>query len=280
MSLTPLAPVDTRPLFRPVSSALTALLRSLPSEAWQRPTIAGAWTVRDVVAHLTDIALRRLSFGRDALVPPPPPFPIGGERDFVRFINGLNGDWVAAMRRLSPRVLADLFELASSDLADFLESSPLDREGLFGVSWAGEAESPAWLDVGREFAELWHHQAQIRLAVEAPPLEGEYLAAALDIAARALPHALRNAPAPEGTTIAVEVDGELRRRWAVVRAGEQWLLRSGSPSVPAARLQLTADAAWRLFFNALPREQGAIGIRSHGQPDLIASVLRARAIVV
>ena len=54
MPLTPLAPTDTRALFRPVSSELVTLLRSLEPDDWQRPTLAGTWVVRDIVAHLAD----------------------------------------------------------------------------------------------------------------------------------------------------------------------------------------------------------------------------------
>ena len=49
MTVSPLQPLDTRSLFRPVSSALVGLLRTLEPDDWQRPTVAGAWTVRDVV---------------------------------------------------------------------------------------------------------------------------------------------------------------------------------------------------------------------------------------
>src|ERR1051326_7251147 len=117
MPLQPLIPVDTRPLFRPVSVSLVALLRSLPSEDWECPTVAGSWVVRDIVSHLIDLTLRRLSFHRDAMPPPPPPFPITSERDFVAFINGINAQWVAAAKRLSPRALTDLYERAGSELA-------------------------------------------------------------------------------------------------------------------------------------------------------------------
>jgi hypothetical protein len=47
-------PVDTRALFRPVSAGLVTLLRGLPHERWDLPTVAGTWRVRDVVAHLLD----------------------------------------------------------------------------------------------------------------------------------------------------------------------------------------------------------------------------------
>jgi len=60
MPLSPPPIVDTRPLFRPVSDALVALLRGLGPGDWQRGTIAGTWTVRDIVAHLIDLTLRRV----------------------------------------------------------------------------------------------------------------------------------------------------------------------------------------------------------------------------
>ena len=84
----------------------------LRDEDWERPTLAGAWRVRDVVAHLLDTALRRLSFDRDGREPPPAPRPIEGERDLVAFINDLNATWVRAAERLSPRVLTDLYAVA------------------------------------------------------------------------------------------------------------------------------------------------------------------------
>jgi hypothetical protein len=132
MPLLPVPPTDTRRFFRPVVSELITLLRGLPAEVFDRPTVAGTWRVRDVVAHLVDISLRRLSFHRDGHPPPPPAQPLRTEREFVAFINGLEG----------------------------------------------------WFDLGREFTEHWHHQAQVRGAVAAPPLrDPAWLHALLLIAA-------------------------------------------------------------------------------------------------
>src|ERR1043165_7343823 len=107
MPLELLVPIDTRPFFRPVSSSLVTLLRELPVADWARPTVAGGWVVRDVVAHLFDTTLLRLSFHRDGMTPPPPCQPITTARDFVEFINRLNAQWVTSAKRLSPRVLTD-----------------------------------------------------------------------------------------------------------------------------------------------------------------------------
>ena len=281
MPLLPLPVVDTRPLFRPVSAALVTLLRGLSPEDWQRGTLAGAWHVRDVVAHLIDLTLRRVSFQRDGLVPPPPPFPILGERDFVRFINGLNHEWVSVTTRFSPQVLIEVFELASSDLATFFEARPFDAPALFGVSWAGEESSEGWFDTGREFTELWHHQMQIRLAVGAAPLAGaQYLKAVLDLGMRALPHAYGEVASVEGAALAIDVAGPSGGTWTLTRESDRWTVWAGTPDRPDARVRLSDDIAWRLLFNALSAEQASASIQIDGRTDLAAPILRARSVIV
>src|SRR5688572_25589132 len=60
-----LTPIHTAPLFPAIHAELIGLLRGLDEEDWERPTLARAWRVRDVVAHLLDGDLRKLSGGRD-----------------------------------------------------------------------------------------------------------------------------------------------------------------------------------------------------------------------
>jgi uncharacterized protein (TIGR03083 family) len=279
--LSPLEPTDTRALFRPVSSALVELLRSLGADAWDRPTIAGAWMVRDVVAHLVDLTFRRLSFHRDRMAPPPPPIPIASERDFVRFINLINAQWVDASRRLSPRVLTDLFEKAADDLANWFEALPLDAPGLFGVSWAGEQVSEGWFDVGREFTELWHHQQQIRIAVGAAPLaDHRHLRAVIEIALRGLPHAYRDVAAAPGATLLLDVSGGAGGQWTVARNAAGWTLHAGSPPVPTARISLSDDALWKLLFNAVGEVEAPAVMALEGDTSLAAPLVRARSVIV
>lgn len=281
MSLSTLTPTDTRSLFRPVSTELVTLLRGLPPDGWAKPTIAGSWVVRDIVAHLVDLSFRRLSFHRDRMPPPPPPKPIGSEREFVEFINWLNASWIDATARFSPRVLTDLFDAASRDLADWFENLPLEAPALFGVSWAGEQESDGWFDIGREFTELWHHQQQIRLAVGAPPLDDPgYLHATLEIILRGLPHAYRDVSAAEGETLAIDVGGPSGGKWALVRDGGRWVLRSGEASQPTARVRLSDDAAWKLLFNALGPAEAADAMEVQGRRELADPLLRARSVIV
>jgi uncharacterized protein (TIGR03083 family) len=278
--LTPPPPVDTRSLFRPVCNSLVSLLRTLPDESWLAPAV-GTWQVRDVVAHLSDITMRRLAFHRDRHTPPPPPFPIAGEKDFVRFINQINADWVAAHRRLSTRQLTDLYASSSTELAGFVEALPFDAPGLFGVSWAGEMESAGWFDIGREFTEQWHHQMQIREAAGAPPLEDPaWLRATLAIAFRALPHAYRDTPAAEHTAIALDISGSAGGSWTLQRAGGAWRLLAGAADAPAARVAMSDDAAWRLLFNRLAADAARAAVHVSGETPLAAPLLQARSIVI
>jgi uncharacterized protein (TIGR03083 family) len=281
MPLAPLPPTDTRPLFRPVSSALVTLLRGLEPDDWQRPTVAGTWVVRDIVAHLADLTFRRLSFHRDNMQPPPPPRPIQSDRDFVDFINWLNAEWVGTTRRFSPRVLTDLFELASRDLATWFEALPLDAPARFGVSWAGEETSEGWFDVGREFTELWHHQQQVRMAVGAPPLaDARHLRAVLEIALRGLPHAFRNQQAEPGESVIIDVSGPSGGMWTLVREGQRWTLHAGEPAAATTRARVSDETLWRLLHNALSLQDAASAVHIEGRRELAGPLLAARSVIV
>jgi uncharacterized protein (TIGR03083 family) len=275
----PLPIVDTRHAFRPASRDIVGVLRAATADDWERPTLAGSWRVRDVVAHMIDTALRRLSLQRDGALPgglgPQP------DQDFVAFINDLNATWTHAARRLSPRVLTDLYERASADLADFMASLDLEAAAFFPVSWAGESESRQWLDVGREFTEVWHHGAQIRDAVGAGPFpEPAWLRSVLQIAMHALPHAYRHVGGGPDDSIAIRVTGRSGGAWTLRRHGGAWHIAEGDAADPATVLIMTDEVAWRLFFNALSPADVESRVRVEGNADLARYALRTRAVIV
>jgi hypothetical protein len=63
-------PILVADLFPEVSRRLLALLRSLAPDEWHRPTVSSRRTVKDIVSHLLDGSLRRLSLQRDGYSPP------------------------------------------------------------------------------------------------------------------------------------------------------------------------------------------------------------------
>jgi uncharacterized protein (TIGR03083 family) len=277
----PLPPADTRPLFRPLTGDIIRLLRTLTPEDWQRPTLAGTWRVRDVVAHLIDTALRRLSAGRDGVVLSTPGRPITNERELTAFINELNASWVRATRSLSTRVLVDLYAHVASDLSEYFERASLDEPARFPVSWAGDQESPAWFDIGRELTEIWHHGAQIRDAIGAGPFpDPRWLRAVLDMAVRGLPHAFRNVGAWPGASIQLDITGPSGGTWILAAMVSGWDLSAGTAVRPATIATMTDETAWRLLFNAMPHAEAESMIRLTGDIGLGRPLLAARSVIV
>jgi hypothetical protein len=200
----------------------------------------------------------------------------------VVFINRLNADWVRAMRRASPRVLVDLFTLAATQLADWIEQVPLEAPPLFPVSWAGDDGNQGWLDIGREFTEQWHHQMQVREAVGSPsPGPPEWLHAVLSILLQGLPNAYRDVAAAEGTTIHLSISGNAGGEWTLRRVTTRWQIETGAAADAVLTVNLSDDSAWRLLFNALPAnavEQQLITWK--GKDALILPLLKARSVIV
>ena len=92
--------IQTLPLFRSLNEKLIALLKGLSKNDWDKKTLAGNWTVKDVAAHLLDGNIRFISSNRDQLELKPD-VDINGYRDLVNYLNRLNADWAKAMKRVS-----------------------------------------------------------------------------------------------------------------------------------------------------------------------------------
>lgn len=230
-------PILTGHLFAPLHEELIALLRSLSADEWNAPTAAGAWTVRDVAAHLLDTALRRLAMHRDGYAPQ-----VSFDKGLAAYVNDVNASGVAFARRLSPELLVDLHERYGRQLAEFLASLDPFAEAKWGVSWAGEEQSPMWFDVARELTERWHHQQQIRDAAGRGLLDA-YLAPVIDTFVRALPFAYRDLAAPAGTSVLLSIDDD---SWTLVR-DSAWQLYAGAIDSPTTHVTMSGDKAWRVF---------------------------------
>ena len=285
-TLRPLTPVHAAPLLRPLLGELLALLRGLAAEQWEAPTVAGAWRVRDVAAHLLDGDLRKLAAYRDGHLLPPET-PIRTDADLARLVNALNADGVSWSRRLSPRLLVDLLAITGEWAAELLEALPPHEAAMWPVSWAGERVSENWMDVGREYTERWHHQMQIRDAVAAPPalLDARWYRPLLDLSVRALPKSYADVAAAPDTavTFAVttgDIASDLLGAWTLVREGERWSLYEGAAAEATTAVRATADAAWRLLYNALRSPVPPTALAIDGDRRLAGPLLRTRSVVI
>jgi len=205
----PLSPVYTAALFPGIYAELAALLRGLDVDDWLRPTVAESWRVRDVVAHLLDVDLRKLAGGRDRhRLTARSAFSFA---DIVDLINELNAGGVSYSERLSPRLMSDLLEVTGGWVSAYVAELPPHAESRVAVAWAGEERSENWMDTGREYTERWHHQMQIRDAVGAPGLlQRHWFRPVLDLSVRAFRRAYKDVPAAVGTAVVFDIDEEHR----------------------------------------------------------------------
>lgn len=271
-------PILCAPLLRRVDAKLIELLRELRPEEWLLQTLAPAWKVRDVAAHLLDTPLRKLSLVRDGWFVENPE--IRAPEDLVAFINCLNREGVAVYRRLSPAVLIELMQMACEQSADYHESLDPFAPALFNVSWAGESTSLNWFDTARELTERWHHQQQIREATNRPGImTAELYHPVLDCFMRGLPHAYRDLEAQSGTTVQIEIAGECGGTWLLRKVADGWSFSAELPSQPASRVLVPQELAWRVFTKGIDRAEVLALSSIEGDRSLGARVFHLTAIV-
>lgn len=271
-------PILCAPLLRRVDAKLIELLRDLRPEDWNLQTLAPAWKVRDVVAHLLDTPLRKLSLVRDHCFVENSQ--IQTPQDLVDFINRINREGVAVYRRLSPPLLIDMMESACRQSADFHESLDPFAPAIFNVSWAGESTSLNWFDTARELTERWHHQQQIREATNKPGImTPDLYHPVLDCFVRGLPHAFRATNAEPGSALQLDIDGESGGTWLLEKSAAGWSFISTPAPHPAARVVLSEQIAWRVFTKGIPRADAIAQSSLEGDRPLAERVFHLTAIV-
>ncbi len=273
-------PIFVTELFCQIHGELLSLLRNLSADDWNKPTAARQWAVKDIVAHLLDGDVRRLSYQRDKAPMVPPETPIKSHGDLVGFLNQLNSDWVRAAKRISPELLIKFLEVTGAQVCELFKSLDPFAPALFGVAWAGEQESQNWFDIAREYTEKWHHQQQIRDAVGATPLTGrKWLYPVLDTFLRVLPYTYRDTQADEGSSVAFIITGEAGGAWTLKREGGAWKLYSGESDDAGCQVRMDQDTAWRLLTKGLSREDATARVEITGDERLGAPTLGMLAIM-
>jgi len=240
-------------LLRALDRKWITLLKSLSPQDWQKPTIAKLWTIKDVAAHLLDGNIRILSMLRDGYF---------GERPvdtsykgMVDFLNGLNADWVKAMKRVSPAMLITLHEATGHLYNDYYAVLDPFGKSAFAVDWAGEKESLNWMQIARDYTEKWLHQQQVRDALNNDELmTKEFFYPFIDIFMLALPHTYREVEAGNGTVVRITIPGDIGGAWHLVRMADKWVMDKKEYLNPASELIIDPAVAWKLFSKSLRPE--------------------------
>jgi uncharacterized protein (TIGR03083 family) len=274
-----LKPIYVAELFPKLDAELISLLKSLSSDDWNKQTICPLWDVKDVVAHLLDTNIRRLSTGRDNYFGEKTE-DVNSYQDLVAYLNKLNADWVRAAKRISPEILIALLDQMGREVYELFKSLDPHETALFPVAWAGEEISENWFDIAREYTEHWHHQQQIRLAVEKPgTTDRELYSPVLDIFMRALPRAYRNVVASEGALLRFQITGEAGDSWFLLRQNQKWKLGKDAEGAVASETFINQEIAWRLFTKGIDRESAMSEIKIVGDRSLGGEIVNMLAVM-
>lgn len=266
-------PIQTLHLFPKLDETLISLLKSLSPQEWNKPTLARLWTVKDIASHLLDGNFRGVSLLRDGYVGDTPGN-IDTYQDLVSFLNQLNADWVKATKRISPSLLIELLELTGKEYYQELAKLDPSKPALFSVAWAGQTESPNWFHIAREYTEKWHHQQQIREAVNKPGImTREFYYPLINTFMRALPHTYRSTQAEIGTAIRVIVNSELGGEWLLIRGKSQWGLSETQIDYIKTQIEIDPDTAWKLFTKGVSSLEAEKKIKFIGDIELAKSIL-------
>lgn len=272
--------IEVRHLFPELYSELKNLLQNLSIDKWNYPTSSSKWTVKDIVSHLVDTDLRRISFQRDNFIPSPNSKQIRNDKELLEHINYINNSWVEVSKRLSPTILIDLLNYVSVEIPKLLSSLDMEDEALFGVSWAGEEKSKCWFDIAREYTEKWYHQQQIRMAVNKPLLvEQKWLYPLLDTFIRGLPNIYqKNIPYSNNGIVFLCVEDISNGNW-ILKKNKTWELFVGDTLEYSSKVIMNADTAWRMFSRNIYKEEARRRITIKGDIVLGEVILELTAYI-
>ncbi|MBA7548045.1 hypothetical protein ES705_40491 [subsurface metagenome] len=243
--------IETIHLFPELTQELITLLRELDLSEWEKVSPIKERTVKDLVSHLIDGSLRRLAFQRDKYTSKSLKVDIKSYTDLVDYIQKLNKDWILITERLSPKILIDILEYSESQLYDFFKTLEPDNTAIFSVAWAGEDVSKNWFDIAREFTEKWHHQMQIRLALNKSLLmDKKYIEPLYNTFMLGLPYLYRDMiDYPTGETLKITLTGNLNKSWILEKQPDNWLLIENAEKDINTTIEISENDAWLIFTN-------------------------------
>ncbi|MDB5112023.1 MAG: hypothetical protein JWR67_3137 [Mucilaginibacter sp.] len=270
--------IHTSHLFPILDQKLIELLRSLKEEDWAKPTLAKLWTVKDIAAHLLDTNIRTLATRDNYFTRPDRE--IHSYQDLVAYLNHLNAVWVAAAKRISPKVLTDFLEITGKQHAASITALDLTATAPVPVAWAGEQTSKMWFHVAREYTEKWHHQQQIRDAVGIQGImTRELFFPCIDTFMCGLPHTYRNTTASVGTVIQIIINTEIGGNWFLAYNGNNWDLTKDPQPNPTALISIPPDIAWKLFSKGITAAEAKQHVSFAGDAKLAEVVLNLLAVM-
>ena len=223
--------------------------------------------------------LRRLSFHRDGMKPPPPAEAVESERDFVELHQRAQRAVDACLEALESACLDNLYERASRGVAHWFESLPLDAHGSVWMSRRS--------GVGR-LTNMGASSRSSGITSKTNPDGGggltcgpnaRYVGAVIDVAVRGLPHAFSaTCLRGPGQTVVIDISGPAGGQWTLVRETRAVELVGAEEksTVVTKRIRLDDDAGVEAAVRTrgqgtTPRAPGSPSKDHHTLPQLFCA---------
>jgi len=208
-----MSPEPEKPFIEPIVETLIAewaaienLLLGLAPPMWSTPTALPGWTVHDVVAHLVGTESRL-----DGEEEPSASFDVTTLAHVRNAIGASNERWIRALRSEQPAELLLRFQAVTSRRAAALRSMSREQFDAETPTPVGQASYHRFMEI--RLFDCWLHEQDIRHAIGQPGHEdGPCAEASIDEVVRALGFIVgKQAAAPDGSTVTIELTGPVRR---------------------------------------------------------------------
>jgi uncharacterized protein (TIGR03083 family) len=231
----------------------------LSTDEWALPTDCPGWSVQDNISHI--IGTESMLLGRPAPEHDP------GEHEWVKNPIGAQNEVGVDYRRPWPpeEVLAEFREVTDERIG-VLEA--MTEEDLGAESWTPIGPGTVADLLAVRVMDCWVHEQDIRRATRRPGgLDGPVASHAFGRHARALPYVVgKKVGAPDGTTVAFEVEGNPRVVVAV--NGGRAAVVDDPAERPTVTLRMNLDTFNRLSCGRGDVDAVAKGVQVEGDEDL------------
>ena len=192
----------------------------------------------------------------------------------------MNNNGITFFKLVSPRILIYLLQFSEHKVYKYLSTLQNEDTAKFSVVWAGESESANWFDIAREYTEKWHHQMQIRLAVDKPGIDSKkFFCPVIDTFMRALPHVYQAVNAETGANIMINITGNGGGTWVLDKSPQQWRLSKELTSDPIAKITMSDSIAWRVFTDSIDPNSAMKEAVIIGDKALATQVFKLKAVM-
>jgi uncharacterized protein (TIGR03083 family) len=245
---------------------IDTLLAGLVDEEWQAQTPLPGWTVHDVTAHL--IGTESMLQGTST---PDADVDVSTLKHVRNDVGAMNERWVRKLRGISPTDMLEKFRATTAQR----------REALNGMSdddWNQITATPAGPDTYGRFMRVrdfdcWMHLHDIRDAIERPASDAELAGPpsrlALDEMAASMGFVVgKLGGAPDGSRVAIELTGPLRRTIYVAIDGRGSVVDDFGGHEPTATISLDGLLFTRLAGGRTTVAQHPDAVRYGGDEEV------------